>query len=181
MSAIPPSLPLWGTIGTAKKRAFVSRDWARSPLHSSCQLTITCWCQGHTFLSWKKFATTGRWQFNVWLCMGSLHHEILLKREGWWASVIFVSSIDENGRVQVAAVSKVSAVIYASISSFFYLCPPATTFLSVPNERTSAILLVPENSMQSLSIPQPQPPVGGRPHSSASRYFSSIPASGSPS
>ena len=44
----------------------------------------------------------------------------------------------------------------------------ATTFLNVPNGNTSAILLAPENSMTSLSTPQPQPPVGGMPHSSAS-------------
>lgn len=44
----------------------------------------------------------------------------------------------------------------------------ATTFLNVPNGNTSAIRLAPENSMTSLSTPQPQPPVGGMPHSSAS-------------
>ena len=44
-----------------------------------------------------------------------------------------------------------------------------TTFRKVPKGNTSAILFLLANSMTSLSNPHPQPPVGGIPHSNASR------------
>lgn len=46
--------------------------------------------------------------------------------------------------------------------------PIATTFRKFPKGSTSAIRLAPANSITILSTPQPHPPVGGIPHSSAS-------------
>lgn len=45
--------------------------------------------------------------------------------------------------------------------------PNPTTFLKLPNAKTSAILSRPLNNITNRSTPHPQPPVGGIPHSSA--------------
>lgn len=45
------------------------------------------------------------------------------------------------------------------------------TSLNLPNDRTFSILSEPDNNITNLSIPNPQPPVGGIPHSIASTYL----------
>ena len=100
---------------------------------------------------------------------GALHHEVLGKHEGRQAVVNFLRSIAEKGLCQGSAARESIGRVPCICQGFLLSLPNATTFLSVPNESTSAILLVPENSIHSLSIPQPQPPVGGNPHSSAWR------------
>ena len=57
----------------------------------------------------------------------------------------------------------------AHLGVYFCLAARPTTFLSVPNGKTSPILFLPVNNMTNRSMPMPQPPVGGRPHSRASR------------
>ena len=52
-------------------------------------------------------------------------------------------------------------------SSQNHLLPTPTTFLKPPNANTSPNLPRPENNITNRSTPHPQPPVGGRPHSSA--------------
>jgi hypothetical protein len=44
---------------------------------------------------------------------------------------------------------------------------PLVTALRFPKLNTSPIFSLPANSITSLSMPHPQPPVGGRPHSNA--------------
>jgi hypothetical protein len=58
-------------------------------------------------------------------------------------------------------------IVFLTLS--YLLFAILTTFLNVPKGSTSAILFLLANSMTSRSSPQPQPPVGGIPHSRASR------------
>ena len=54
-------------------------------------------------------------------------------------------------------------------SSTTRVLPRLTTFFMLPKASTSLILLDPLNNIHIRSMPHPQPPVGGRPHSRASK------------
>jgi len=74
--------------------------------------------------------------------------------------------IIEEGEIRVICTTIIQLHRHKQrLIEFFNQVPMATTFLKFPNGKTSPILEAPPNSITSLSMPQPQPPVGGSPSS----------------
>lgn len=72
------------------------------------------------------------------------------------------------GLVEWVLVHKSYSTYHASTFCFFcWPFPYPTTCFKLPKVCTSLILVAPDIIMHNLSMPQPQPPVGGRPHVSA--------------